>query len=764
MADKRFSRVIVDNASRKKSPADLGGHLSTSFQFGEVLPVHCRKLTANSTHTVGTRSLVRLDPMVAPTSQGRMTVKMWHSFIGMSDLFRHYAAFQTGKSIGGSNGLVNFSKLPSMRLSDLSLFCLVGAQVTPYVLDTSNGENFDSPKKKWHRFKDTSSANSYFNIISYSVPNSIGFSQITGSAFERRFPNYASTGVNFYFDVRMLGFNPTGYFSNAYLPLGNTSTYSNFALTLFNGADVDIAHCDFVFYKSFVDPNTPTTTHYMAFAVNMSNYGARIFDILTVLGIGVDFQSLKLVDLCRIFAYYMAYYGSFGLSKYTNFESSNCNRILKAYENGGNNFNPFDFGDIQSTQGFGDSPYLNDLFFNFMTDLAVGYVTEAVDYIASHRRSDNICNDELGWIDNIITAPYTPVPGGSIGQSNAGYQSNVNPRTNSVFINNVNHTQVDSELLKILWKTTNRQSVAGQKLESLLRAGGFGDYVDQQQSHFLGYTDYDIDVTDINATSDSVNTVTGKNSTLGQYVGKGIGAQKEDKTFTYSPDEAGYWITLAAIVPDSSYCQGNDLTVYDVERTDQYQLEFDSIGYEVHPFSVVKCGADVCRPTDTSPSDSSFGIVPREMRYKVGHSIIAGNFRRRSTRDQYLPFVLSRWLDVDDIYESESRQTSSTDDVITTSDCQSLLSVPIAGDSWRFINLYPWLANFERIFAFDKKVRGAWATPSLYNRYVYCADRFDYFQMYLNVMHKCMSDMLPVSDSWQTTDDNDGKGSVMIQQ
>ena len=76
MADKRFSRVIVDNASRKKSPADLGGHLSTSFQFGEVLPVHCRKLTANSTHTVGTRSLVRLDPMVAPTSQGRMTVNI----------------------------------------------------------------------------------------------------------------------------------------------------------------------------------------------------------------------------------------------------------------------------------------------------------------------------------------------------------------------------------------------------------------------------------------------------------------------------------------------------------------------------------------------------------------------------------------------------------------------------------------------------------------------------------------------------------------
>ena len=111
MATKQFSKITVDNAGRKSSPFDLGGHVSTSFQFGEVLPVHCRKLVANSHSKVGSRSLVRLDPMVAPTSQGRMTVKFWHSFIGMSDLYRHYAAFQTGKSIGGSNGLISFDKL-----------------------------------------------------------------------------------------------------------------------------------------------------------------------------------------------------------------------------------------------------------------------------------------------------------------------------------------------------------------------------------------------------------------------------------------------------------------------------------------------------------------------------------------------------------------------------------------------------------------------------------------------------------------------------
>jgi hypothetical protein len=89
MANKQFSRITVDNAGRKKAHFDLGGHLSTSLQFGEVCAAHCRKLVANSSHQVNVKSLVRLDPMVAPTSQGSITVKMWHSFIGMSDLFRH---------------------------------------------------------------------------------------------------------------------------------------------------------------------------------------------------------------------------------------------------------------------------------------------------------------------------------------------------------------------------------------------------------------------------------------------------------------------------------------------------------------------------------------------------------------------------------------------------------------------------------------------------------------------------------------------------
>ena len=61
----QFSKVVGDNASCKRSPFPLGGRLSTSFQFGEVAPIHCRYLTPNSSSSVNVRSLVRLDPMVA---------------------------------------------------------------------------------------------------------------------------------------------------------------------------------------------------------------------------------------------------------------------------------------------------------------------------------------------------------------------------------------------------------------------------------------------------------------------------------------------------------------------------------------------------------------------------------------------------------------------------------------------------------------------------------------------------------------------------
>lgn len=752
----QFSKVTVDSATRKKSPFPLGGKLSTSLQFGEVMPVHCRKLTPNSSSTVNVRSLVRLDPMVAPTSQGTIKCKQWHSFVGFSDLFRHWAAYQTGKSISGSNGLITFDKLPSMRHLDLSLFCLVGAKITPYI---RNNEESDSTKTVWRKFSDPNSTAvaNLFTVLRNNYPTFISDSELD-TVFNARFPNFALQNANFHFDPRVLGITPTGS-GTFHLPLGNTGFASNSRSTFFFGADVDIAHCDFVFYNKVENDDED---YYFAFAVNMSNYGARIFDVLNILGIGVDFANTESVDITRLFALYLSYFGSFGLTKYTNYEQGNCNAFLKAYENGGNDFSPLDWS--ASSAIFGNSAYLNTLFVNFVNDLATAYVTEAVDYIASHRRTDVICNDELGWVQNIVVAPDNlSDPNGAFSQSNTTYPNDTKASTNSVFINKVSHTQVDAQVLQILWKNTNRQSVAGQELEKLLRAGGYGAYCDQQQSHFLGYYEFDIDVSDINATSDSVNTVTGKNSTLGQYVGKGIGAAKDPKSFTFETDEGGYWITLCAIVPDSDYCQGNDQTVYDIERTDQYQREFDSQGYELERRSVVKIGADVVDPKNTSASQLSFGYEPRMMRYKVGRSCLAGNFRRRSTRDQYLPFVLSRWLDLDDIYEIREPIPYDGYRDFYVKDTQQLSDTPIAGDAWRYINLYPWLANFERIFAFDDKVRGAWLSSQLFQRYIYCGERYDYFMLFLTIAHSCRAEMLPTYDSWSTTDDNDGNGKSMEQ-
>lgn len=758
MANKSLSKVTVDAANRSRSPFDLGGRLSTSLQFGEVVPVHCRKLVANSSHTVGTRSLVRLDPMVAPTSQGRITMKLWHSFIGMSDLFRNYSAFITGRSVGGSNGMVSFDNLPSVRHCELSALCLVGAKITPYLKNNSS-PGVDT----WIRFKDSSRQQQYHNILNAALTEPCVTDAEGDTIFEEMFPNYTLRNSNYRFSLKMLGVNVDTTQHATYLPLGNEGGNYSY-LTLWDNGNVDIAHCDFVFYRTFPNSQVESGETEFAFAVNMSNFGSRLYDILTVLGVGVDFCSLEPVDITRLFAYYLAYYGDFGLSLYTNYESSNCNRFLKAYENGGNSFGLVGLG-YDSNQSFGSPFYLNILFVHFITDICVGYVTEPVNYIGAHRRTDVITNDELGWLHNITVAyENIGVQDGAFSQDNSNpVETLVKQSTNAVYINRQSHTQVDADLLKLLWKNSNRQSVAGQELEKLLRAGGYGAYCDQQQSHFLGYSEFDIDVTDINATSDSVNTVTGKNSTLGQYVGKGIGAQKDDKTFTYDTDELGYWITLAAIIPDSSYCQGNDQTVYDVDRFDQYQVEMDSMGYELERKSVLKSGADVMNAQNTSDSEGAFGFIPRFMRYKVGRSILAGNFRHRSTRDQYLPFVLSRWIDVDDVYEVGARTSNDTEELISLSSTQSLASIPLAGNAWRFINLYPWLSNFERIFAYDEKVRGAWETQRKFERYVYCGDRYDYFMLFMNVMHKCQGPMLPASDSWSTTDDNDGNGKTMIQ-
>lgn len=400
------------------------------------------------------------------------------------------------------------------------------------------------------------------------------------------------------------------------------------------------------------------------------------------------------------------------------------------------------------------------------------YVTDSVDYISAHRKTDVVGVSDLGFVQNIVVAPP------NAGQTNGAFNGVLSPdvesstvtgTTYAVYINQLTHTQVDADLLKLLYKSINRQTVAGRRIEELLRAGGYGAYVDQMKSSFIGMATVDIDISDVNATADSTNSVTGSNSVVGETVGKGVGFNQKwhNDIFTYETDEFGFWIALAAAVPSADYVQGADQTVYDLERFDQYQQEYDSLGYEVQNRSVVKVGQDFVDGGDTdSRSNTPFGLVPRFLRYKFGRSFIGGNFTRRSSRQAYLPYVLCRWLHTDDFVQTGVVVPSAQGDKYTMALTQSISDTPIAGNSWRFINRFPWLANFERIFnagadyGMSMFIAGVLRSFGDWFYLNQSEENIQYFSVFYD---DCYAPMLPVEDSWSTTDDNNGKGSPMSQ-
>lgn len=745
-----FNSVKVDTGSIKRSKFNFSHPASFSLPFGWVAPTMCQKMIQNSKHVVSSKQLCRVKPLVLPVSQGQIEVQTLHQFVGMSDIYRHYGEFQSKQPYqGASNALVTFTHLPRMRLCDLSSYVLVGAKFCTF-MDT--GVSFNGLRQ--YKLPNSAEQSNILTALHSYIGHGSCMTKSASAAFNVRYTDYLDTVLNYrcYIDI----FNPlwhyTGVSAAPCIPVYNLGGSDN----IFDDSLVNLENYDFVIERSDLVLGSDTSPTNIAFAIKLSDYGKRLAFILEMLGYGIDFGSTTDVDLTRLFAEYIAYFGAFGLTKYQNYESTPCAKFLRMYEEGSTMFGYVELT-YPSTNVIPDPSMLNDVFVQVLNDIVTQFATDKVDYIASHRISDVTSVNETGWLDNIVYA--TGGSALSVGQrsGSADDHSAVQLSSMAPYIDRVNHTQVDADLLKLMYKITNRNTVAGRRIAELLRAGGYGKFVDEQKSHFIGRTSYAIDIADINATADATSAA-GRTSSLGAYVGKGVGGQDSGKKFVYETDEVGYWITLTCVLPDSSYCQQTDLTVLDTTPEKQFSSEFDSLGYEIHPKRVYLNSRDWTHlDSNGSPLDNGFGLVPALMRYKVSRGVIAGDFKRRSTRDEFLPFVLCRYIDVDNAYVKD-RPISDTYGLSFTAFVSNL---PLASQAWRFVNKYPWLANFERIFAFTGESPSGYTSSALMSRYIFCNFTDDYFECFTYYFYDCYMPALPIEQSYSTTEDNDGNGVDM---
>lgn len=431
--------------------------------------------------------------------------------------------------------------------------------------------------------------------------------------------------------------------------------------------------CDYLVFLSTTSSTTPNYCicfQYGALAKNFRN-------ICVGLGYSLDLDDYSPLRFSPLLSFYRAYYDTYGITRFKAFTETPCFFLITQYID--------TLSNIDFTKAFTNTTVYNHLV-EFFNSLARCYYASDQDFVSLHRDSveNYSLNLNYGILDGnneSVSASSKSVP--HIDTSNSPYLTNIGLRT-----------------LSRLSHFISKNSVLGKRLSEYMRLHYGTEVVASvfKDSNFVSSSVLDCNINDVFSTSDTAlydaatDTKTGEN--LGAYAGKGLGYG--DLSFKYSAPCHGYLITLASIVPDSGYFQGNNTDLFAVTWEQQPSSDFDALGYEVTPRSAFISHNSISNRSKLAVSDitdSSFGFVPRFSGFKFAKNIVNGDMSRRGSIDSLSPYYLDHIISsqqVDDISTGSSKQILYTG-----------VSVPSSSYDWRYVCKYPWLGNFLRIFIND---------------------------------------------------------------
>lgn len=768
MKNSTIGKISSQKSGFPRSKFNLSHDVNTTCAWSDVQPLMVRAMIADSKATCGIESLIRLAPMVAPTF-GDARFKTYHEFVAMSDLIRNFDALMSQTRVNRGSASFTPTWVPSMFLFDLSCLALIGSRCTVYY--NGDGAKFDSTHS-WLSYASPSSMQTVLNDFASDVAASTGASilnYVFNGAFPASSPFY---GANDCWQFNPLALAPERFINlwshtarNVYIPVGrgrqtpSSSVGAAFGLgdAYTYGQDVDINNADVLVFREY-------NGHGYAFAFRLSDFGKRIRKALLGAGYQLNFDTDECVSLMPLFALHKAWYELFGLQLFENYEDTYANKILQRYDN--ENVDKYSFAQTQLN-------YLDDLF-GFAVELGSLWYTEKSDFVNAHTANitSNVKNPAINTFIDVYGASdgkqvasqnlYGPLDNLGVQETDVGKNGHIRTITQ-------NHGQLDSELLKRLYKWTNRNSIVGQRVRDLLVQQGLSDYVDECEPRFIGYDDTHIQISDVVSNSDTfeaANSSTPEHGAiLGEYGGRGL-QYVDSKQFTFEAKEYGFWVCLAVVVPEAGYCQALDGNVLCCNKTDFYQPEFDGLGMEANPKLLVCADSPVANPAIGMGNDlrSTFGFAPRYSRLKVAPNVINGDFSLRSTRQDYEPYTLDR------LFEINGKNSTSVDSSGTRSvlihEKFDVADFPIAGNIWRYIGRYPFLTNFNRIFAnvgqLGKISEDEVTKVDYSHELTNCQS--DNFMVHNTVHMDYWAPMLPIEDSFETLEDgNNGRANSSIE-
>lgn len=454
--------------------------------------------------------------------------------------------------------------------------------------------------------------------------------------------------------------------------LSGHSCNKKFTLTPLQSRDDVISPNSADYLVNFLDGDTNVIS-----AFRYSTRAKHLRSVLIGLGYSLAMQDWSKVIALPLFAFYKAWFDTYAPKRSVAWTDTAVFKFVKSVSD--------DY--LPNLCNNEDSM---DLVFSALSDC---YYVSNDDFVSVHRADmSNV---------NTPSLPYVSANGASV-LSPAIDKGNL-----PVILNDI--TLVGLDVVKRLTRFVNKDSIIGQKMSNWVR-----NHFNAQVANSLYQDVYQVktdilplQINDVFSTADTADASSQSGERLGSYAGKGIGFG--DTGCKFHSDKHGYLLCISAIVPKSGYFQGNDTSLYGLDRFTLPSADFDALGMEVTPFGFIAGDigySDMTASTDQKLDYSAgFGFVPRYSGYKFKKNIVNGDMSRRSLIDSMSPYYLDRILQTGDAL------FLSMPDNKFAKIRQFYPSLPKASEQWRYLTRYPWLGDYDRIFYNDDVYHGSTSTP-----------------------------------------------------
>lgn len=506
----------------------------------------------------------------------------------------------------------------------------------------------------------------------------------------------------------------------------------------------------------------------------LSSFGKRLRKILIGLGYDTNLSNDDQVSILPLIAFYKAWWDTYAPERYRNFYETACWKLINATMAGATGANMLNWCNTNNATNF------RNFFRTFMSELGTCFATEKVDaisaatdnyYAGSNTTQTGNFTDIQDAINNIVNLLETQDGGTGQGNATNGWTDerhgnlinsisammnstaiSFNENTNTAATGKFKITQPQIDALKKAYVMMNKCSVAGMRVEEILRALGFGDYVEECKGKFINANDNAIKISDVVATAAT------DNAKLGQYGGRGLGIGNFQ--FSYSTNRYGYMIILSSIVPESGYINAPVHENEAISFETMYNPEFDGLAYE----AIQKKNIAGSPLVNDATYANTFGFLPTYSQWKFMTNKANGDFSLNSMKTSMIPYTLDKYIPITDsnTYNIIDDSNHAGTKITLCAPSFKYADLPNAGEDYRYVNKFPWNGNYNRIFAAtDDGYEWSVFSPNN-NAFLYNSFEYDNFMVHNVFDIAYWAHMKSIEDSYGTYDEEHGAPNTSI--